>query len=322
MAKGTVCWAGTAILFSWVTGAYAWQSAGPLAPPRERPTSETPSPANLRVDSSLVLIPVHVTSLQGGPITNLTKEDFALFQDGVRQDITHFAQDDAPVSAGVLLDTSGSMKNKMARASAAAAAFFESASSQDEFFLVEFNSRPKLKVPFTREWSQIIEEIAHAKASGFTALLDAVYLAAAEMKHAKNSRKALIILSDGGDNFSRRSLRQLRSTLVESDLQVYVLGVYDSDYSVRHPSEERRGPSLLDEVALDTGGRDFPVGEIAELHEIGVQLSRDLRNQYVLGYSPRIEANGKYHQVKLTVLPKEHGQIHAYYRRGYYAPEQ
>src|SRR6185369_7635022 len=100
-------------------------------------------------------------------------------QDGVRQDITHFAQDDAPISAGVLLDTSGSMKNKMGRASAAAAAFFASASPEDEFFLVEFNSRPKLKVPFTRDWSRIIEEIDRAKPSGLTALLDAVHLAAA-----------------------------------------------------------------------------------------------------------------------------------------------
>src|SRR4051812_13357596 len=102
MAKGTFSRAGLAILFVSTTGAYGWQSAGPLSPPRERHSPEPLNPAKLRVDSSLVLIPVHVTSIKGGPVNGLTKEDFALFQDGVRQDITHFAQDDAPISAGVL----------------------------------------------------------------------------------------------------------------------------------------------------------------------------------------------------------------------------
>ncbi|MEO8596672.1 MAG: VWA domain-containing protein [Candidatus Solibacter sp.] len=324
MARGTRSWAGIAILcFS--PGGFAWQIAvtGPLEPIRPHTLPQPASRPTLRVDSSLVLIPVHVTAASGSPVVGLKKEDFALFQDGVPQTITHFTQDDAAVSAGVLLDISGSMKNKLGRASAAAEAFFQSASPQDEFFLVEFNGRAKLKIPFTRDWSRITAEIAHAKASGFTAMLDAVQLAAEQMKHARNSRKALIILSDGGDNFSRRNLRQLRSTLIESDLQVYVLGVYDQDYSVRHSAEERRGPGLLDEVALDTGGREFPVASIDALPGIGRQLSRELRNQYVLGYSPNaMAADGKYHHVKLTLIPKDQGPLHTYYRRGYYAPQE
>jgi Ca-activated chloride channel family protein len=141
------------------------------------------------------------------------------------------------------------------------------------------------------------------------------------MKQARNARKALIILSDGGDNYSRSTLRQLRTTLIESDLQVYVMGVYDENYTVKHPLEERRGPGLLDAVALDTGGRDFPISRLDDLPGIGVELSRDLRNQYVLGYSPsEAAADGKYHQVKLTLVPSDRGPLHAYYRQGYYAP--
>jgi Ca-activated chloride channel homolog len=286
-------------------------------------SAQSPHPASLRVDSSLVQIPVRVTAITGAPVMGLQRENFALYQDGVRQVITHFAQDDAPVSAGVLLDISGSMKKKMGKASAAAGAFFQSAIPDDEFFLVEFNDRPKLTVPFTRDWQQIADEITHAKASGLTALLDAVHLAVRQMKRARNARKALIILSDGGDNYSRSTLRQLRSTLIESDLQVYVLGVYDQNYTVKHSREERRGPGLLDAVALDSGGRDYPISNLDELPNIGLQLSRELRNQYVLGYSPfDAVADGKYHQVKLTLIPGDRGLLHAYYRRGYYAPAQ
>jgi len=280
------------------------------------------SPALVRVDSSLVLIPVHVTAASGASVTDLKKEDFALFEDGVRQTITHFAKDDAPVSAGLLLDISGSMKDKMAKANEAAAEIFQFANPEDEFFLVEFNGRAKLTVPFTRDWFEISREIAKARTSGMTALLDAIHLGIAQMKHARNTRKALIVLSDGGDNFSRRNLRQLRATLLEADVQVYAMGVFDGNYAVKRTREEREGPKLLDKVALDTGGRDFPIGKMGDLPEIGVQIARQLRNQYILGYTPAaMAADGKYHQVNLKLTSSEN-DLRTFYRRGYYAPAQ
>ena len=280
------------------------------------------SPALMRVDSSLVLIPVHVTAASGASVTDLKKEDFAIFEDGVRQTITHFAKDDAPVSAGLLLDVSGSMKGKMAKASEAAAEIFQFANPEDEFFLIEFNGRAKLTVPFTRDWSEISREIAKAKTSGMTALLDAIHLGIAQMKHARNTRKALIVLSDGGDNFSRRNLRQLKATLLEADVQVYAMGVFDGNYQVKRTREEREGPKLLDKVALDTGGRDFPIGKMGDLPEIGIQIARQLRNQYILGYTPpAMVADGKYHQVNLKLTSSEN-DLRTFYRRGYYAPAQ
>jgi VWFA-related protein len=278
----------------------------------------------VRVDSSLVLIPVHVTTPSGASVTGLKKEDFVLFEDGVRQTITHFAQDDAPISAGLLLDTSGSMKNKIAKAAEAATEFFKFANPQDEFFLVEFNGRARLKVPFTGDWSEISDHIARARPSGLTAMLDAIHLGITQMKHARNARKALIVLSDGGDNFSRRNLRELKATLVEADVQVYAIGVFDQDVSHKHTLEERNGPRLLDQVAIESGGRDFPVASTDRLPDIAVQIARELQNQYVLGFAPASSAaDGKYHNVSLKLAsPGAENHLKAYYRQGYYAPGQ
>jgi len=297
--------------------AFAFQSAGHIEViPKAAPKAAAPV---VRVDSSLLLIPVHVTTSGGASVTGLKKEDFELFEDGVRQTITHFSQDDAPVSAGVLLDVSGSMRNKMAKASEAATGFFKFANPEDEFFLLEFNARPRVSVPFTRDWSGIASEIAAAKPSGMIAMLDAIHLAIAQMKHAIHARKALVVISDGGDNFSRRNLRELKGTLLEAGVQVYSLGVFDRDYSVKHTPEERNGPSLLDEVALDTGGRTFPVSLDAL-----PQIARELRNQYVLGYSPAaMTTDGKYHRVNLKVAtPDSEDRLRTYYRQWYYAPGQ
>jgi len=326
MIQGIPYAARIAVLAQFCACAFAFQSVsdGPI---QVRPRPSIAAPAGqpvLRVDSSLVLIPVHVTTAEGASVTSLKKEDFMLFEDGVKQTITHFAQDDAPVSAGLLLDISSSMKNKMDKASQAASQFFKFANPEDEFFLIEFNGRAKLKVPFTRGWAEIAGEIGVARTSGMTAMLDAIHLAVATMKHAHNSRKALIILSDGGDNFSRRNLRELKSTLIEADVQVYAMGVFDNDYSRKHTPEERNGPRLLDQVVLDTGGRDYPIGKLEDLPDIGVRIARELRNQYVLGFAPATSvADGKYHRVNLQLTPPNaDSALRTYYRQGYYAPGQ
>jgi Ca-activated chloride channel family protein len=324
MPQGLIRAGGIALAAQLCTVAFAFQAAeGPIdIIPRSAP--KIAAAPVVRVNSALVLIPVHVTTTDGASVTTLRQEDFELFEDGVKQTITHFSQDDAPISAGVLLDVSGSMRNKMAKASEAASEFFKYANQEDEFFLVEFNGRARLTVPFTRNWSDITAQIAAAKPSGMTAMLDGIHLATDQMKqHAKHTRRALIVVSDGGDNFSRRNLRELKSTLIEANVQVYSLGVFDHDYQIRHTPEERNGPSLLDQVALDTGGRTYPVS-LDALPEIGAQIARELRNQYVLGYSPAtLSRDGKYHRVDLKLaLPNAEMALRAYYRQGYFAPGQ
>src|SRR5690349_3812369 len=174
--------------------------------------------ADIRVDSSLVLIPAHVTTAGGTSVTTLTKENFHLFEDGVEQNITTFAKDDAPISIGLLFDASGSMQKKMQKSSEAAAAFFKTANSEVEFFLVEFNERPKLSVPFTPDSGEIYKRISHTRPFARTSLLDAIHMAMEQMKFARNLRKAIVILSDGGDNSSRYTVRQIKSAMLESDV--------------------------------------------------------------------------------------------------------
>jgi VWFA-related protein len=150
-----------------------------------KPATELPS-AHLRVDTSLVLVPVHVTTPLGISITDLNKTNFQLFEDNVEQTITHFAKDDAPLSIGLVFDASASMHNKLHKSSEAAAAFFKTANREDEFFLVEFNERPHLAIPFTTDSEELYNHIVHTRTTGRTSLLDAIHMAILQMKKAAN----------------------------------------------------------------------------------------------------------------------------------------
>lgn len=294
--------------------------------PRFRPaisTGQTIFPrADIRVDSALVLVPAQVTNVLGTPITNLHKEDFRVFEDGVEQPITNFSREDAPLSIGLLFDISGSMRNKIKKATEAAEAFFKTSNPQDEFFLVEFSDRPKLTVPFTSDASEVYDRIAHAKPFGRTALLDAIRMGMGEMKHAQNTRKALVIVSDGGDNRSRHTEREIKNAMLESDLQVYAMGIFDPGDTLKHSLEEQNGPKLLEELADQTGGREYPVVSLNDLPSISARIGNQLRNQYLLGYSPlKTERDGKYRVINVRVTPRpERRDLRLYYRHGYYSP--
>src|SRR5260370_29615933 len=210
--------------------AFAFQLEDPSGPSRGIPAAMAsrlkamPDPrdmprADLRVDVPLVLIPVHVTTPLGTSVTTLNQENFRLFEDSVEQTIRAFAKEDAPVSIGLLFDTSGSMRNKMRKSVDAASELFKSANPEDEFFLIELNERPKLTVPFTPDADDVYSRLARARPSGRTALFDAIHLALTEMKQAHNLRKAIVILSDGGDNHSRHTERQIKDALREEDVQ-------------------------------------------------------------------------------------------------------
>ena len=294
--------------------------------PHFRPvsTGQTIFPkADIRVDSALVLVPAQVTNFLGAPVTGLHREDFQVFEDGVEQPITNFSMEDAPLSIGLLFDISGSMRNKIKKATEAAAAFFKTSNPQDEFFLVEFSDRPKMAVPFTSDPEEIYDRIAHTKPFGRTSLLDAIHMAMGEMKHAHNTRKALVIVSDGGDNRSRHTEREIKGAMLESDVQVYAMGIFDpEDVAAKHSAEEQDGPRLLEELADETGGREYPVANLNDLPSISARIGNQLRNQYLLGYSPiNAERDGKYRNIKLRVtLQPEIPNLRIYYRHGYYSP--
>ena len=290
-----------------------------------KPTAEEEGrSANIRVDTNLVLINVTVRDPLNRFVTGLEKEHFKLLEDKVEQRISQFASEDAPLSIGLVFDASGSMGAKLNKARQAATQFFKTANPEDEFFLVQFNDRPELVVPFTHNTEEIQNRLTFTQAKGKTALLDGVYQAMTHMKKAKNPRKAILILSDGGDNSSRYTESEIRNLIREADVQIYAIGIFESMGARGRTAEELAGPGLLTEVAEQTGGRHFPVENINELPDVAAKIGIELRNQYLLGYSPvNPDRDGKYRKVVVKLVqPKGMPVLKPSWRQGYYAPAQ
>jgi Ca-activated chloride channel family protein len=275
----------------------------------------------IRVDVDLVLVPVTVTDPMNRLVTGLEKENFTLLDNGEKQAIQHFSSDDAPISLGVIFDMSGSMSNKIERAREAVIEFFKTANPEDEFFLIAFNDKPMLVSDFTSSVDQLQERLAFTVPKGRTALLDAIYLGMAKMREAKLQRKALLIISDGGDNRSRYTENELKSMVKEADVQIFAIGLFDQN---PRSDEERYGPQLLSEVTDVTGGRTITVTNPNEMRDVATKIGVELRNEYVLGYRPSKPArNGKWRKVKVKLnAPKGLPQLSVYAKTGYYAPNE
>jgi Ca-activated chloride channel homolog len=280
--------------------------------------------SNIRVDSTLVLIPVTVTDPMNRFVTGLEKENFKLTEDSLPQEVTQFSSEDAPLSVGVVFDCSGSMGHKLDKSRQAVAQFFKLANPEDEFFLVQFNDTAKMIQPFTRNLEEIQNKLAFVQSKGRTALLDAVYMALHEMKKAKNPRKALLLISDGGDNSSRYSEAEIKAMVKETDVQIYAIGIYESAGGRSRTPEETFGPALLTEIAEQTGGRQYPVDNLNELPDVAAKIGVELRNQYILGYAPKnLNRDGKYRKVQVKLV-QPHGMpiLRPFWKQGYYAPAQ
>jgi Ca-activated chloride channel family protein len=223
-----------------------------------------------------------------------------------------------------VFDTSGSMGAKLQKSRQAVTQFMKTANPQDEFFLVEFNDRPELVQGFTKETEEIQNRLTFTQSKGRTALLDGVYMGMSQMKKGQNPRKALLIISDGGDNSSRYTETEVRNAVREADVQIYAIGIFEAISARGRTLEEMNGPGLLNELAEQTGGRAFAVDNLAELPDVAAKIGIELRNEYVLGYSPKNTVrDGKYRRVqvrlvKTTGLP----QLRPMFRTGYYAPTQ
>jgi len=291
--------------------------------PRTTPREQSAGPrSNIRVDTNLVLIPVTVTDPLNRFVTGLEREHFKVEEDKIEQEISHFASEDAALSVGLVFDTSGSMGSKLQKSRQAAAQFFKTSNPNDEFFLVQFNEKPELSVSFTTHVEDVQSRMTFSQSRGRTALLDAVYLALHEMKKARNPRKALLVLSDGGDNSSRYTESEIKNLVREADVQIYAIGIFEPVGGRGRTAEEMAGPGLLSEIAEQTGGRHYPVDNINDLPDIAAKIGIELRNQYVLGYSStNKERDGKYRRVKVKLIqPRGLPPLRAYWRLGYYAP--
>ncbi len=304
------------------------QQARPLIEARPKLGEATPDgeriTPNLRVDTNLVLIPVTVTTPLNMPVTGMEKEHFRIFEDKKEQAITSFASFDAPLSVGLVFDASGSMGAKLNKSRQAAADFFETANPEDEFFLVQFSDRPKLVMPFTQNSEDIQSRLTFTASKGRTALLDGIYLALQTLKKSRNPRRALLIISDGGDNCSRYTENEVRNLLKEADAQMYAIGIYEPIGARARTAEELSGPGLLSELTEMTGGRHFPVENLNDLPDVARKIGVELRNQYVIGYVSRnLNRDGKYRRVTVKLnQPRGLPPLRASHRMGYFAPAQ
>jgi len=308
-----------------------WGASDPADPqvsiqtrPRPEAKVEVLSKANIRVDSTLVLIPVTVTDPLNRFVTGLDKENFKLFEEKKEQEISQFSSEDAPLSVGVIFDCSGSMGSKLEKSRLAVAQFFKTANPEDEFFLVQFSDGAQLAQAFTTDLQEIQNRLTFTQSKGRTALLDAIYLGLHEMKKAHNPRKALLVISDGGDNNSRYTENEIKNLVKEADVQIYAIGIFEPASSRSRTSEELAGPALLSEIAEQTGGREYQVDNLNELPDIAAKIGIELRNQYILGYSPQNQdRDGKYRHVQVKLVqPRGLPPLRAFWRMGYYAPSQ
>lgn len=315
-------------------GLCAWGQDEVHIVPREVPATPPVSEAlaippdlvgqeRIKVQVDLVLVPVSITDVdRNTPVTGLERAQFRLFEDRAEQQIRYFSSEDTPVSIGVVFDASGSMGLKVDEAKAAVAELSRASNPLDEMCLITFSDRV-LATDFTTVTEDLTSRLLFTGSNGRTSLLDAVYEAVEKMRHARYQRKALIIISDGGDNHSRFTTRQIRKIIQESDVLVYSIGLFERtafaggghrgggggfNGPLFIPSEELEGPQLLDDLASASGGRMFAINNPADMKEAIALVGRTLRNQYVLGYKPaHVEESNRFRKIKVKLQQIPHG---------------
>lgn len=272
----------------------------------------------LHAESTLVLVPVEVSDELNRPITGLDKENFHVFDDKVEQKITTFAMEDDPIAIALVFDVSSSMGGNVDSTRTAAGYFLRNANPGDEFCLAVLASEAQLVVPLTADIGHVQSQIMFSKGGGSTALLDGVYLALNEVKKSKKLRKALIIISDGGENNSRYTEGEVMNIIKESDVLIYAIGAFGSGAGSNYSDQV-----LLRDLTKVSGGRLFPLrGQ--PLRDFADKVIIDLRNRYVLGFQPTNPAkDGKYHRLEVKLAPPRGlGRLSAHWKTGYYAATQ
>jgi Ca-activated chloride channel family protein len=269
----------------------------------------------------LVLVNVTVTDDWNRIVTGLEKENFAVVEGNEVQEVRTFSSEDAPISLGVIFDMSGSMAEKITKAREAVVEFFKTANPQDEFFMITFNDRPELMADFTTSVEEVQGKLIFTVPRGKTALLDAIYMGLNKMKDAHNTKKALLIISDGGDNHSRYTENEIKSGVKEADVQIYAIGLYTVNPT---QPEEAAGPGLLTDITEVTGGRAFTISNPNELADVATKIGIELRNQYVLAYRPTNKTrDGHWRKIKVKLIPpKGLPHLNVFAKTGYYAPAQ
>jgi Ca-activated chloride channel family protein len=280
-------------------------------------------PRPLQVNVNLVLVPVTVVDSLNRPVVDLPQQNFSLTEGGVPQKIQYFSREDAPISVALVLDFSGSMHNKIEYELQAVDQFFQNANPNDDYYIITVSDRPTLVADSSQSTNTIQAHLAAVEPHGMTALYDSIYLGVNKLRTARYKRRAMVIISDGGDNRSRYTLKEIKSVLAESDVLTYSIGIFDDvPIPLFKSIEERLGRKWLDDVTRVSGGRDIPADDRRKIPEISALISRELRNQYVIGYRPTDGAfDGKWRKISVK-LAENPGQMHVHFKEGYVAPGQ
>jgi Ca-activated chloride channel family protein len=279
-------------------------------------------PRPMRVDVNLVLVPVTVVDVLNRPVIDLPLQNFSLLEGGIPQKIQFFSREDAPISVALILDFSGSMRDKIEYELEAVDQFFQNANPADDYYVITVSDRPTLVADSAQSLNAIQASLSAIEPHGMTALYDSIYLGVNKLRSARFSRRAMVIVSDGGDNSSRYNLKEIKSVLSESDVLTYSIGIFDDlPIPLFKTIEERMGRKWLDDVTRVSGGRDIPADDRRKIPEIAAIISRELRTQYVLGYRPTDpNYDGKWRKISVK-LADNAGRMHVHFKEGYVAPE-
>jgi Ca-activated chloride channel homolog len=325
-----LCWAGHLRAQESPLDTVHTAAPAPAAPKDARPETSATDPASkspaskpraIQVNADLVLVPLTVTDPQNRLVTGLERTNFQLFDNNAPQTIKSFATEDAPLSIGIVFDLSGSMQSKFVRARKALSEFLHTCNPQDEFFVIGFNDRPAVLVDYTSDVEDVEARMVMLRPENRTALIDAMYLGVSKLRDAKYTRKALLVVSDGGDNRSRYTQGELTRAVRESEVQIYSVGIFDA---YAPTVEEQNGPQLLHDLSDVTGGRLFVVRDVQDLSDIAQRISEELRNEYVIGYTPTDRRrNGAWRKLNVRLMPPPGlPELTVHNREGYYAPSQ
>jgi len=263
---------------------------------------------------------VTVTNHKGEFVPNLAASDFRVYEAGRLQQITLFEPEDVPVTVGLVVDNSGSMAAKRPEVVAASLAFVQSSNPGDQMFVVNFNQRVSLglptSVPFTSDLHQLRAALAGQRPVGNTALYDGVATALEHLKTGSRDRKALIVVTDGGDNASHMTFQDLLTMAQSSNAVIYTIGIFDHSYSGENPQ-------ALSRLAKATGGRAYFPDSVSEVSHVSEQIARDIRHQYTIGYIPTFRAaEGQYHTIRVTAKATGLGKLYVRTRTGYLIPQE
>lgn len=287
-----------------------------FATPQVAPPANSPGQDDLRfsVELDLVVLQATVRDRAGHPVSGLGERDFEVYQDGALQPIRLFRHEDTPVTIGLVVDHSGSMREKLREVTAAAQTFVRASNPEDQMFVVNFNEDVSLGLPRGTQFSNSADELGSAiwaaPAVGATALYDAVAEALQDLQKGERDKKALIVISDGGDNASKFSLDRVLKLAEESNAVIYTIGVFSED-------DPDRNPKVLRRLAHETGGEAFFPSEPGQTVEICKRIARDVREQYTIGFSSMTGKPGAYHAIRVTARSKDHGKLSVRTRAGY-----